>query len=755
VARLSTNRGCRETGDNPRFAIGEPITILFNVQSEEIAQARVIILDQLADGHVSVVVEDSVPTNQTIALRGFTVSPPTGIELLQLTAAADGAVSDEDQCSFLVTREATPSATPSATQTPPPPTSTATEAEPTQTQPPPPSATSVTPARCGGDCNGDGVDTIDELIRGVNIALGNAPLSDCVAFDANGDGDVTIDELIQAVDVALNGWPLPTPRATPSSTRTPQPGCCQSFLPVVSCAVVASEAGCDGTEVVFFPGKACDAHSGFCEGVPTFTATPTSSATPTATPTRTSTRTATPTPTATRTPTNTATPTPTRTPTRTPTETPTRTPTNSHTPTHTPTKTPLPPPCTIEILDSARAVAIFRRIGHWGTDDAAIGLTGYTAAPGNALRNAAGDSFIDNDPDRFIVRLTYAPANINPGSRDVVQVSVSTLTGAGAVDDVGNRITLLETGNNTGVFESEAQLLMSPDLPMNPDDRLSAYSARTGGNVIDNAANDRTFRATTDGQLRAGFTLGAGCQVTVPVCNRMPDERRTMQVRVTVLNEAPGVDVSGDGVINTVLGPMAGAQAIVDAQIARANIAWAQACIRVQQIGATRFLAAPNAGGVNVIADGTFDFRNDDIAVIGDPAHAAGVAATVAELYFVAPEPGSNAYTLGPEDGSSTPAFAVIGGNTYLFLATPAGGGTLDVSFRTLAHEMGHALDNLPNPDVAQPPYIFYPAATTNRDNTVTTYRRVRHSTETQVRVTRAAGAANFGTAGNTLLRTP
>jgi hypothetical protein len=55
-----------------------------------------------------------------------------------------------------------------------------------------------------GDCNGDGVVTIDELILGVNIALGNLPLTDCPAFDTNRDGMVSIDELIAAVNAALN-----------------------------------------------------------------------------------------------------------------------------------------------------------------------------------------------------------------------------------------------------------------------------------------------------------------------------------------------------------------------------------------------------------------------------------------------------------------------------------------------------------------------------------------------------------------------
>jgi hypothetical protein len=54
-----------------------------------------------------------------------------------------------------------------------------------------------------GDCNGDGFVTIEELIVGVNISLGNQPITNCPAYDTNGDGEVTIEELIQAVNNAL------------------------------------------------------------------------------------------------------------------------------------------------------------------------------------------------------------------------------------------------------------------------------------------------------------------------------------------------------------------------------------------------------------------------------------------------------------------------------------------------------------------------------------------------------------------------
>jgi hypothetical protein len=60
---------------------------------------------------------------------------------------------------------------------------------------------------CVGDCNGDGQVTVDELITGVNIALGSADLDTCPVFDSNGDGSVTVDELITAVNNALLGCP--------------------------------------------------------------------------------------------------------------------------------------------------------------------------------------------------------------------------------------------------------------------------------------------------------------------------------------------------------------------------------------------------------------------------------------------------------------------------------------------------------------------------------------------------------------------
>jgi hypothetical protein len=72
---------------------------------------------------------------------------------------------------------------------------------------------------CDGDCNRDGMVTIDELVTGVGIALGGSAPSQCIAADVDGNGAVNVAELVAAVVHALGGCPTtPTPTATPPPT---------------------------------------------------------------------------------------------------------------------------------------------------------------------------------------------------------------------------------------------------------------------------------------------------------------------------------------------------------------------------------------------------------------------------------------------------------------------------------------------------------------------------------------------------------
>ena len=73
-------------------------------------------------------------------------------------------------------------------------------------------------ACCGcGDCDGNGVVTIDELVSAVNIALGELPLSECAVIDGDGDGRAEVQELVAAVAAALE-------RALCREATEPAPG---------------------------------------------------------------------------------------------------------------------------------------------------------------------------------------------------------------------------------------------------------------------------------------------------------------------------------------------------------------------------------------------------------------------------------------------------------------------------------------------------------------------------------------------------
>ena len=58
---------------------------------------------------------------------------------------------------------------------------------------------------CTGDCDSNGVVSINELIRAVNISLDLQPLTNCPCADADMNGRVAINELIQAVNRSLDG----------------------------------------------------------------------------------------------------------------------------------------------------------------------------------------------------------------------------------------------------------------------------------------------------------------------------------------------------------------------------------------------------------------------------------------------------------------------------------------------------------------------------------------------------------------------
>lgn len=136
----------------------------------------------------------STPVDTATITPEPTATSTPGPDTPTATATVTSTASDTPTATPVDTPTETPTAIPTDTASP----------SPTDTPPPSPTPTMVI---CVGDCDGNGVVAINELVLGVNIALGQQPISVCEAFDRNGSGEVTIDELITAVTNALEGCP--------------------------------------------------------------------------------------------------------------------------------------------------------------------------------------------------------------------------------------------------------------------------------------------------------------------------------------------------------------------------------------------------------------------------------------------------------------------------------------------------------------------------------------------------------------------
>lgn len=141
----------------------------------------------------------ATPTGSQPATATATATAPSATQTSTATQTAPGATGT-------VTATATASPTGSLPVTT---TATATATVPvgaTATLTATATATATGMLPCPGDCNGSGEVTIDELIRLVNIALGNLPPT-CPAGDLDSNGVIAINELVAAVNSALNGCP--------------------------------------------------------------------------------------------------------------------------------------------------------------------------------------------------------------------------------------------------------------------------------------------------------------------------------------------------------------------------------------------------------------------------------------------------------------------------------------------------------------------------------------------------------------------
>lgn len=94
---------------------------------------------------------------------------------------------------------------------------------------------------CYADCNGDDDISVDEILRGVNAAIGATSMEGCETYDSDHDAAIGIDEIILAVNGSLVGC-VPrrgAPPLTPTPTRTPL-----STPPSGECCAEHAGAGC-------------------------------------------------------------------------------------------------------------------------------------------------------------------------------------------------------------------------------------------------------------------------------------------------------------------------------------------------------------------------------------------------------------------------------------------------------------------------------------------------------------------------------
>lgn len=461
----------------------------------------------------------------------------------------------------------------------------------------------------------------------------------------------------------------------------------------------------------------------------------------------------------------------------------------------------------VEVVDATGHPATALVPGLWDN--------GYLDIGGAAPLNEPGLTFVDLDPARFVVRVTDAAANLDPMRRESVSVSVGTLlvwplAPAGAEDwaDPLTLIELRETSENSGVFESESQLLTTNEEVSEPDDGFAVRSELVGGVVADEANGDRTHRLGRPGQsfltggVRVQYGLVHPAKKTLPVCGRTPDVRRSVNLRMRVLmepfiddptatfsytdpsgfsfNDTNGdrvhqpseaserwVDLSTQAIMPSAGGAMAvmagldgrGAAA-TDAQLARmlrvANMSWAPACIEFRAAGPLTTLEHATITGAGApLYDGIIQLVVDRIPL-----------AAAMQVAPVGPTPANTidvvvGYSLAGLVDSAGVAHTALGYTDISAASWSVGGrvgvlvgslSALDSSMRTLAHELGHAMENADSDSPTDPAWQFYPSGGAGPGmDTNYLYRRFPHQTLLNVQTVRPF--SNRSNGGNAFLQ--
>jgi len=336
-------------------------------------------------------------------------------------------------------------------------------------------------------------------------------------------------------------------------------------------------------------------------------------------------------------------------------------------------------------------------------------------------------------------------------------------------------------------------MMMANDLqgvsPLSQDDGYPVYDGVIGL-VGDEDMNDRTHKASIDGYVKVSYKNNS-IEKTVDICNRDPDERRVLEIRCFILKEpfldvgyvsdwtnpnskpigvgngkfdfdnlngnkdANGLDIFDLGEPSEPFldyscgenkdfrrgedpyfnpdsdgwGAVINPDYVLD-QIKRANIAWAQACIKINEIEPVEVVDIPEEtlsnNWFNFQSKGKFDFLNDAELIFNAFKENYIINDQIVYVFFNTDMTKKGARGIAYDSRNT---HFPHNGHSLTFISAHS-----ELGYRTLAHEIGHILSYLGDPDYGNDAitdrHIFFPRTPIiYMDNTPFTTRRLTSET--------------------------
>ncbi|QSQ22624.1 hypothetical protein JY651_47245 [Pyxidicoccus parkwayensis] len=306
--------------------------------------------------------------------------------------------------------------------------------------------------------------------------------------------------------------------------------------------------------------------------------------------------------------------------------------------------------------------------------------------------SANTDNFVGRDSRRFYYRLTDSARNTNPATVEEYALEWFTTEADGTtVQDspaTNRTVTLTETGANTGIFVSQALMVVAD--PVDRDQATNTGLTAHPGNAAYDAANHRVRQTKNpDGRVVARYQpvdpAASATLLKTPLFQRFPEERRVMTVRVFNFQDPANLGIAAI--------PAATVTTLTDILKER----FIPLGVRVEVVHniATDVISLPAGSAVNLNNVGAFTGSHGTLAPSADQQALINLARAVD------PATPANANTIymmlvgnftSGDRGQSFPDGWIPGGSTaknFVFVA-----GRAPSNDYSGAHEVGHMVTN-------------------------------------------------------------